>query len=52
MGILQAVLLANALGARHPENEVRLPDTEMVPTKCGSIFMLCASDSKIEKNLN
>lgn len=23
MGILQAVLLANALGARHPENEVR-----------------------------
>ena len=22
MGILQAVLLANALGARHPENEV------------------------------
>ena len=39
MGILQAVLLANALGARHPENEVRLPDKELVPTKCGSIFL-------------
>ena len=24
VGILQAVLLANALGARHPENEVRV----------------------------
>ena len=24
VGILQAVLLANALSARHPENEVRL----------------------------
>ena len=35
MGILQAVLLANALGARHPENEVRLADIEMVPTNSG-----------------